>query len=170
MPSETLLSGAAMAASIHAGAGWDTQPKNLAPAAASWLDKLPGGVFQLHRDVDGRWTFPYVNAEVQRVLGMSASGLRRDARSVRAVLHPDDLAQLKLRLDQSRETGVTWKARFRLVRQNGPQPWVEVTATPESLPDTSTVWNGFLLDVNYEQHRLIAAQDKCERHMQAVHA
>ena len=56
MPSETLLSGAAMAASIHAGAGWDTQPKNLAPAAASWLDKLPGGVFQLHRDVDGRWT------------------------------------------------------------------------------------------------------------------
>jgi signal transduction histidine kinase/ActR/RegA family two-component response regulator len=170
MPSETLLSGAAMAASIHAGAGWDTQPKNLAPAAASWLDKLPGGVFQLHRDVEGRWTFPYVNAEVQRVLGMSASGLRRDARSVRAVLHADDLAQLKLRLDQSRETGVTWKARFRLVRQNGPQPWVEVTATPESLPDTSTVWNGFLLDVNYEQHRLIAAQDKCERHMQAVHA
>ena len=170
MPSETLLSGAAMAASIHAGAGWDTQPKNLAPAAASWLDKLPGGVFQLHRDVDGRWTFPYVNAEVQRVLGMSASGLRRDARSVRAVLHPDDLAQLKLRLDQSRETGVTWKARFRLVRQNGPQPWVEISATPESLPDTSTVWNGFLLNVNYEQHRLIAAQDKCERHAQAVHA
>ncbi len=170
MPSETLLSGAAMAASVHAGAGWDTQPKNLAPAAASWLDKLPGGVFQLHRDVDGRWTFPYVNAEVQRVLGMSASGLRRDARSVRAVLHADDLAQLKLRLDQSRETGVTWKARFRLVRQNGPQPWVEITATPESLPDTSTVWNGFLLDVNYEQHRLIAAQDKCERHAQAVQA
>jgi signal transduction histidine kinase/ActR/RegA family two-component response regulator len=170
MPSETLLSGAAMAASIHAGAGWDTQPKDLAPAAASWLDKLPGGVFQLHRDVDGRWTFPYVNAEAQRLLGMSASGLRRDARSVRAVLHADDLAQLKLRLDQSRETGVAWKARFRLVRQNGPQPWVEITATPESLPDTSTVWNGFLLDVNYEQHRLIAVQDKYERHADAVHA
>jgi PAS domain S-box-containing protein len=170
MPSETLLSGAAMAAALHAGAGWDMQPKNLAPAAASWLDKLPGGVFQLHRDVEGRWTFPYVNAEVQRVLGLSASGLRRDARSVRAVLHPDDLAQLKLRLDQSRETGVAWKARFRLVRQSGSQPWVEITATPESLPDTSTVWNGFLLDVNYEQHRLIAVQDQYERHVQSLQA
>lgn len=170
MPSETLLSGAAMAAAIHAGAGWATQPKNLTPAAASWLDKLPGGVFQLHRDTDGRWTFTYVNAEMQRLLGMSASGLRRDARSVRTVLHPEDLAQLKLRLDQSRETGVTWKARFRLVRQNGPQPWVEITATPESQPDTSTVWNGFLVDVNYEQSRLLAAQEKCERHAQAVQA
>ncbi|XVJ70582.1 MAG: response regulator [Rhizobacter sp.] len=170
MPSETLLSGAATVASLHAGAGRDIHPKGLAPAAACWLDKLPGGVFQLHRDVLGRWTFTYVNAEVQRVLGLSASGLRRDARAVRAVLHPDDLAQLKLRLDQSRETGVAWKARMRLVRSNGPQPWVEVTATPESLPDTSTVWNGFLLDVNYEQHRLIAAQEKCDRQAEAVHA
>jgi signal transduction histidine kinase/ActR/RegA family two-component response regulator len=170
MPSETLLSGAAMAASMNTGAGRDSQPKNLARAAASWLDKLPGGVFQLHRDVDGHWTFPYVNAEVQRVLGMSASGLRRDARSVRAVLHPDDLAQLKQRLDQSRETGTAWKARFRLVCRTGPQPWVEITATPESLPDTSTVWNGFLLDVNYEQHRMIATQEKSERHAQVLHA
>jgi PAS domain S-box-containing protein len=159
-----------MAAAMTVGAGWDTQPKNLAPAAASWLDKLPGGVFQLHRDVDGRWTFTYVNADMQRLLGMSASGLRRDARSVRAVLHPEDLAQLKQRLDQSRETGVAWKARFRLLRQNGSGPWVEITATPESQPDTSTVWNGFLLDVNYEQNRLLAAQDKCERHASAVQA
>jgi signal transduction histidine kinase/CheY-like chemotaxis protein len=170
MRPETLLSGAAMVAAMNAGAGTGAQPQSLTQAAACWLDKLPGGVFQLHLDVDGHWTFPYVNAEVQHLLGIAASSLRRDARSVRALLHTDDLAQLKLRLNQSRETGLACKARFRLVRPNGPQPWVEITVAPESLPDTSTVWNGFLLDVNYDQHRLSAVQDKCERHGQALHA
>ncbi len=140
-------------------------------AAAALLDKLPGGVFQLHRSHDGRWTFPYVNAEAQRLLGMSAAGLRRDARSVRAVVHPAELAQLKHRLDQSRETGTPWKARFRLLRHNNlPKQWVEVTASPESRPDASTVWNGVLTDVHYEQTRQAAAHRLHERQMLAVRA
>jgi signal transduction histidine kinase len=146
------------------------RPHGLAPAAAALLDKLPGGVFQLLRSSDGRWTFPYVNAEAQRMLGMSAAGLRRDARSVRAVLHPADLAHLKQRLDQSRETGVTWKARFRLQRLNAPKLWVEVTASPESRSDAGTMWTGLLADVHYEHTRQNAAQNLHERQMQAVRA
>ncbi len=107
---------------------------------------------------------------MQRLLGISGAGWRRDARAVRTVLHPADLVQIKKHLDQSRETGVTWRARIRLLRQVGHQPWVEVTATPHSLTDASTLWYGFLTDVHYEQSRHLATNNLHERQMRAIRA
>lgn len=155
------------------GRAADATPPNTShwnAADTPWLDRLPGGVFQLRRDSEGRWTFPFINAQMQRIIGMSDIGLRRDARAIQAVLRPFDMAQLKVHLLQSLETGMSWKTRVQLVRPYGLCTWVEITASPQSCADTSTVWNGFVMNVDYEESRRLAMCDRYESRQRAFRA
>ena len=148
---------------------WTVGAHQLGPQTA-WLDQFPGGVFQLRLDRDGCWSFPFINLEAQRLLGMSAAALRRDARATEAVLRAVDLVELKTHLYKSRETGLPWKARVQVQRHSGCGTWVDIMASPQSCLDASTVWNGFLMNVDYEEQRRRALHHLHETRQHVIRA
>ncbi len=115
------------------------------------LDKLPGGMFQLFRSIDGHWTAPWVGREIPPLFRTSANALALDATAAADWVPAEDRERLKISLTHSRDSGQTLKARFRLQPPDTPERWCEITATPELSFSGGTMWHGFLIDVTRDE-------------------
>ncbi|CAN5717703.1 hypothetical protein BH11PSE8_BH11PSE8_30870 [soil metagenome] len=117
----------------------------------SALHKLPGAVFQLLRSAAGAWTFPFASRGFENVFMTTAAGLAEDAALAARHVPPEDLQSLQQYLGQSRESGQTCKARFRVRTPSGQHSWFEVIASPEMSFSGGTIWHGLLIDVTADQ-------------------
>ncbi|CAN5501221.1 hypothetical protein BH11PSE9_BH11PSE9_14520 [soil metagenome] len=117
----------------------------------SALHKLPGAVFQLLRSAAGAWTFPFASRGFENVFMATAASLAEDAMLAARQVPPEDLQSLRQYLRQSRESGQTCKARFRVRTPSGQHSWFEVIASPEMSFSGGTIWHGLLIDVTADQ-------------------
>jgi PAS domain S-box-containing protein len=90
----------------------------------------------------------------------------------RAIVHPDELAELERFWSHSVQTGATLRMRHRLRRVDGVYRWVELRAEPLRNDDGDIVqWYGVFVDIEDEtrmQDQLRAAQAKLSRASQAA--
>ncbi|WP_395070473.1 ATP-binding protein [Paraburkholderia silvatlantica] len=125
---------------------------------------LPAIVFQLRRAPDGRYSFPYIGGDTQRLLGETVEALRR-ADSVdlsRVGLH--DRARLASQLERSARRFIPVHAEFRFQGAAG-FVWVRAEFAPRRAEDGAIVWSGYALDADVEHARadeLELARDTAE--------
>ena len=143
-------------------------PDSGGPTPSTWLalGKLPGIVFQLHRSVEGRWSIPNANADMQGIFSTGA----KDLCPVAQLVHEDDFERVIQQLDQSREFWLTCKIRFRTHPFAGRETWIEAIAAPETALDGGTLWHGFFSDVTSDQHVDLELRRLHERWMLAAQA
>jgi signal transduction histidine kinase/ActR/RegA family two-component response regulator len=115
------------------------------------LDGMPGGVFQLLRAVDGRWSFPFVGRDLPGFFLQSAADLAADARIAADHVAAEDVETLRHHLRHSRETGQPLKTRFRMRLPGSPEIFLEAHATPTLSFSGGTLWSGFLVDATADQ-------------------
>ncbi|MBB3233349.1 PAS domain-containing sensor histidine kinase [Phyllobacterium endophyticum] len=88
------------------------------------------------------------------------------------VIHPDDLAMVKVRYAHSLATGEPYLLRHRLRRFDGVYRWVETRASAMRNGDGEIVqWNGICLDIEdqvHAQEELSRAQENLARSSQAA--
>ncbi|WP_052405782.1 ATP-binding protein [Paraburkholderia heleia] len=113
---------------------------------------LPAVVFQLRRSPDGRYSFPYIGGDTQRLLGDTVEALRH-ADSVdlsRVARH--DRARLASRLERSARRFIPVHAEFRFQGAAG-FVWVRAEFAPRRAEDGAIVWSGYALDADVEHAR-----------------
>ncbi|MCG5074371.1 ATP-binding protein [Paraburkholderia tagetis] len=125
---------------------------------------LPAIVFQLRRGSDGRYAFPYLGGDTQRLLGAAAAQLMRASALDLARVNRRDRARLAAALERSARLLTPVNTEFRFHGAAG-LLWVRAEFVPRRAEDGSVVWSGYAVDANVEHARadeLARARDLAE--------
>ncbi|MDP5292943.1 PAS domain S-box protein [Oceanimonas sp. CHS3-5] len=124
------------------------------------LDKLatqlPGMIYQYRRWPDGHSAFPYSSAGIEQVYQLSPEAVRDSAEAVFERIYSQDLRSVADSITRSEQALSDWHAQYRVRRTDGSTHWVEGRARPERLEDGSTIWHGYLTDIEHEKRAELA--------------
>lgn len=126
-----------------------------------WLgeieDHLPDGtVYRLIHTPDGRMYFEHVSAGFERIFGLTASAMSRDAEALYAMLHPDDRDEALRVQQQAADNLAAFRYECRFVLSSGDTRWVRWHSMPERLADGGLAWSGVAIDVTERRQAEIA--------------
>lgn len=127
---------------------------------------LPGMLYQYQRYQDGRSRFPYSSEGINNIYGVSPEAVKDDASVAFDAIHPDDVAQVAESIQQSQESLNTWECQYRVKGSDNDWKWVEGRATPERRPDGSSIWHGFIANID-EKKRVQLALQESEQQLRA---
>lgn len=120
------------------------------------LDQVPGMLYQYRRWPDGRNSFPYSSNGIQEIYKVQPEQVAEDASLVFDRIYPPDLAQVIKSVEISEQQLTTWHAQYRTIQDDGSLHWLEGRSKPERLDDGSTIWHGYLVDVQADKKSELA--------------
>ncbi len=119
-------------------------------------DNLPEGmVYQVVREDDGSRRFLYMSAGVERINGLAAADVLRDASLFYDRIVPEDRPKVAAAQRDSEATMSIFDVVARVRRPDGETRWIRFSSAPRRLPDGRVLWDGIALDIT--EHRLAAA-------------
>lgn len=136
-------------------------------------DALPHGMaYQVHVSADGktrRFTFladscPILNGGVSVEQGLA------DPDALYGLIAPEDRRRLQEAEDRALETLTPFDVEVQFELPGGERCWRRLTSSPRRLPDGSTVWEGFQIDVTARRAAQMALRESEERLALAVDA
>jgi two-component system, NarL family, sensor histidine kinase UhpB len=136
---------------------------------------VPGIVFKLRREEDGRLGFRYVSHGCYAVAGLDEATIGADAEAFFGLVAAADRAHLLATLEESaaRQTTWTWAGRLR-PRHEAVEKWITIRAMPRRDEDGATIWDGVVLDdtqsrlAQLEIERSREELRELSRHLQSV--
>lgn len=102
--------------------------------------------YQFQRFSGGHCTVPYASDAIDTVHGVSAVQVRDNAAPMFALVHPDDIENLRDTMKESAMRLHVWHLDYRLRLKNG-ERHLFGEAYPTRQEDGSVIWHGFLVDV-----------------------
>jgi len=126
---------------------------------SSVAQAVPGFLFTLRIEANGRAYFPYASAGVKNLFGLSPDHIRADASVLRARYHPDDLSRALELLATTQRTLEPFRIEMRVLHPEKGLLWIESRSTPQRLPDGATEWHGLIIDITERKRIDEALQD-----------
>ncbi len=120
---------------------------------------VPGMLYQYQRYQDGRSRFPYSSEGIRNIYGVSPESVAEDASKAFDAIHPEDIDQVAESIRQSQESMDVWECQYRVKGAEEAWKWVEGRATPERRPDGSSVWHGFIANIDERKRAQLALQE-----------
>lgn len=117
-------------------------------------ESVPGAIFSFLQRPDGTCSFPYSNAAIEQIFGLSREALAADGSKIFERMHPEDLPTVRNYIEACQDKLEMWSGEFRVHHPGKGEIWVDGRAIPVKLQDGSILWNGFLQDST--EHRLTA--------------
>ncbi|MDP2262182.1 MAG: PAS domain-containing protein [Hydrogenophaga sp.] len=121
--------------------------------------QVPGVVFVLHVDRQGRRTYRFISAGVQDLYGFSAEQAMREPELMTRHRHPDDAAMMEADILTSSQRPMDISGEYRIVMPDGRVKWVYRRSTTVSGDDTGYVRVGLLLDVTDRKQAELALRE-----------
>src|SRR5690554_4233968 len=84
----------------------------------------------------------FISEQVKAILGIDPGVLRESADALFAVIHPDEVSDVKASVAESARVLTPWSYQARLKVQTRHYEWFEAHAVPERQGDGSTIWHG----------------------------
>ncbi|NHH99192.1 PAS domain-containing protein [Oceanimonas sp. MB9] len=119
-------------------------------------EQLPGVIYQFRRWPDGHSAFPYSSAGMEQLYRLPPQAVREDAGAVFERIHAQDLDSVAESIVRSERELSDWHVQYRVLQGDGSSHWVEGRARPERLDDGSTIWHGYLTDIEHEKQAELA--------------
>jgi PAS domain S-box-containing protein len=118
-------------------------------------EQVPGGLYQLVLDQDGKMRFSFLSKGIGAVLGLSEEELSSftDISVAIARVHPMDLPNVIMSSVASGKRQEPWLCQFRVK----PNPdineyrWILGAARPQQLEHGNMIWYGYLTDISYQK-------------------
>ncbi len=111
-------------------------------------DRIPGVVYQFRLRPDGSSCFPYASEGVRDIYGVSPEEVSEDASVIFKNLHPGDSEAVMASIQSSAAGMKIWRPEFRYRLSDGTIRWIQANAMPQSEPDGSVLWHGFISDIS----------------------
>lgn len=128
---------------------------------------VPGVICSFKMRPDGSVCMPYASAALDKVYGLQPEEVRDDASPILARVHPGDIGYVSETIVASARTMTPWRAEFRVRHPRKGELWVEGHSMPQSEPDGSVLWHGFIMEIT-ERKRMEAALRDSERVHRAI--
>lgn len=108
-------------------------------------ENSPAIVFQFRMSPEGSFSFPYINDNVQFIMGIPAEEVVKDSFKLLDMVHPEDQLLFQENILKSAETLSQYKQIIRYLK-DGEEKWIEANSTPNRIDDGSILWNGFFTE------------------------
>jgi PAS domain S-box-containing protein len=120
-------------------------------------EHVPGMLFQLRREPDGRTHFAFASERCRALLGLEPEALRADAAAMLRRMEPADRKTMLASVAASARTLQRWQVDFRIHVGDGSIRWMRGDASPRRESDGATLWHGYIEDAT-ERRELERAQ------------
>lgn len=114
-------------------------------------EQVPGGLYQLVLDAEGKMSFSFLSKGINSVLGLKAGELGQftDISAAISRVHPLDLPNVIMTSVASARKQQPWQCQFRVKtnEQSNEYKWILGAARPQSLENGDMVWYGYLTDI-----------------------
>lgn len=124
-----------------------TTERKLQEQLVKLTQQLPGVVYQYQMWPDGRSCFPYASAAIEHIYGVKPQEVVTDATAAFTKIYSEDLSAVVKSIELSVEQQSIWQHEYRVFRNDQSLMWVSGRATPEKMPDGSTLWHGYIHDI-----------------------
>ena len=108
---------------------------------------VPGIIYQHRQYPDGSSSLPFASLGIYEILQLTPEDVRDDANKFFSMIHPDNLENVKVSIQQSAENLTTWHHEFRVKLADGTVKWLLGNAISELEVDGATLWHGFITDI-----------------------
>ncbi len=108
---------------------------------------VPGIIFQLRMDRNGKFSFPFVSDALRDLYGLAPEEVRGNASPFFAFRDLDDADGLATSMTESASSLSRWHREYRVVLPGHGVRWRMGDAVPERLEDGSILWHGFITDI-----------------------
>ncbi|WP_181420888.1 sensor domain-containing protein [Rhodobacter viridis] len=108
---------------------------------------VPGALFELRREADGRIGFPYFTRKFAELLGVPDSIMAAGGPPVFRNIPRADFEAVQNAFLASRQSLSLLEARHRVMDADGETRWVNLWASPSAQPDGAVHWFGKALDI-----------------------
>ncbi|MEB2781690.1 ATP-binding protein [Algoriphagus sp. C2-6-M1] len=129
-------------------------------------EQVPGGLYQLVLDSDGKMSFSFLSKGIALVLGLKPEELENfsDISTAICRVHPVDLPQVIMSSIASARKIEPWQCQFRVKSdpQSDEYRWILGAARPQALANGDMVWYGYLTDIS-KQKEFEATLDESRR-------
>ncbi len=130
-------------------------------------ETVPGVVYQLRRNPDGRFSFAYVSEAVKDYFRVPAQLLLSEAEALFERIHPDDREAVREALTASARHLSPWQQEFRTDNADGSERWLYGNAIAQLEDGGSVLWHGFLTDIS-RQRRDALELDRYRHHLEEL--
>ena len=113
---------------------------------------IPGMIYQFQLFPDGKTCFPYSSAKIEEIYEVTSEQVKNDASIVFERLHPSDLYQVGISIQESARTMSPWIHEYRVLLPKRGLRWMRGNSLPELLDDGSHIWHGFISDITFEKN------------------
>jgi PAS domain S-box-containing protein len=152
LPSATLLLGMLVV--------WDARRRDLTRQLddrerqfGTISDNLPGTLYRMRLNPDGKLSYTYMSDWVRRSHGVTGAEVVANAGLTDATMLPEENEARWDFLRHSMQTLQPGTREFRMRRKDGTLVWVRTYSTPHKDPDGFFVWDGFTVDISDEKLR-----------------
>jgi diguanylate cyclase (GGDEF)-like protein/PAS domain S-box-containing protein len=122
---------------------------------------IPGAMFRMLREPDGRWRFTYFSPGLLPLFGLTPEQACADIRALGRVILPEDRAAHDETIRAAVAAGRPFEQEYRIRTADGAVKWVHATAMPQA---GSSVWTGLLMDISARKQLESVVRDSEERY------
>ncbi|WP_339866501.1 ATP-binding protein [uncultured Algoriphagus sp.] len=118
-------------------------------------EQVPGGLYQLVLDSDGKMSFSFLSKGIALVLGLKPDDIENftDISMAISRVHPMDLPQVITTSIASARKVEPWQCQFRVKSDlnSDEYKWILGAARPQALENGDMVWYGYLTDISKQK-------------------
>lgn len=129
------------------------------------LKNMPGMVYRFAPSADGSDAFTYVSTGSRDLFELEPETVLQDARSLWALIHPDDFPSLSASVAAAVECSGVWQWEGRLITPSGQLKWIQGISRPQQT-ELGEVWDGLIVDITDRKQAEIALSQSEERFRQ----
>jgi PAS domain S-box-containing protein len=108
---------------------------------------VPGMIFSLRMDPEGRLCMPYASPMIKEIYGLEPKDVADDITPFISLIDADDKERVAAGIAESAKTMTPWHDEYRLHHPQKGEIWIEGMSMPQREPDGSILWHGFVADI-----------------------
>ena len=110
--------------------------------------QLPGIVYQFVVTTGGYRHFPYISESCTTITGYEPSEIQQNPNLALAMVHPDDLPELRALIYESINDRMPYSFEGRIITKSGELKWIQASTSPEVLSTNDVLWNSIVTDIS----------------------
>jgi len=115
-------------------------------------NNVPVALMHYVRDAKGVDHISYVSPGCGAIWELKDAEITADASKVWEVVHPDDVADLLMTVDESASHLTPWRAQWRIVLVDNEVKWLQGHGLPERLEDGGVRWSTVVQDITHQKN------------------